>query len=101
MFVKVFEKRKLKKTINAYSKKNISLSFRMVEAGISCPHVLGLRKHILIMEFIGKDQVPAPKLKDACLSKVQMEGAYLEVINVGVQIIKFVLFVLFKLTLLM
>ena len=55
-----------------------SSAFRMKEAGINCPDVICLRKHVLVMKFIGTDQVPAPKLKDAHLSRSQLESAYEE-----------------------
>ena len=48
----------------------------MAEAGICCPKVVCLRKHILVMTFIGDQQTPAPKLKDAILSRSQLESAY-------------------------
>ena len=50
--------------------------FRMKEAGIMCPKVVCLRKHILVMTFVGADQKPAPKLKDAVLSRSELESAY-------------------------
>ena len=37
---------------------------RMTNAGIPCPRVVMLKKHILILEFIGTDMKPAPKLKE-------------------------------------
>lgn len=48
----------------------------MKEAGIICPKVVCLRKHILVMTFVGEDQKPAPKLKDAVLSRSELESAY-------------------------
>jgi len=42
-----------------------------------------LKKHILVMSFIGKDQKPAPKLKDAVLSSRQLQQAYKECVEVG------------------
>ena len=48
----------------------------MQEAGIPCPKVVCLRKHILVMTFVGADQKPAPKLKDAILSRSELESAY-------------------------
>ena len=55
----------------------------MQEAGINCPQVVCLKKHVLVMKFIGVDQVAAPKLKDAQLSKMQLESAYNECIQVS------------------
>ena len=58
---------------------------RLHEGGIMCPRVVTLRKHILIMEFIGEDQKPAPKLKDLTggqLGRDQMNSAYQQCIQV-------------------
>lgn len=57
---------------------------RIKKAGIPCPEVVILKKHILAMSFIGKDHVPAPKLKDAILSSEDMKKAYYQVLNVSV-----------------
>ena len=55
---------------------------RMKKAGIACPTVALLKKHILVMSFIGKDQQPAPKLKDAVLSPRQLQLAYEQCVQV-------------------
>ena len=55
---------------------------RMQKAGISCPKPLVLKKHVLVMSFIGRDQNPAPKLKDAPLSPHQMVTAYEQCVQV-------------------
>jgi RIO kinase 3 len=36
----------------------------MNRAGLRCPQVVKLKKHLLVLSFIGKDGHPAPKLKD-------------------------------------
>ena len=58
------------------------LCCRMQKAGIPCPTVAMLKKHILVMSFIGKDQKPAPKLKDAVLSPRQLRQAYQQCVEV-------------------
>ena len=55
----------------------------MRKAGIPCPTVALLKKHILVMSFIGKDQKPAPKLKDAVLSLRQLQQAYEQCVQVS------------------
>lgn len=55
----------------------------MKKAGILCPEVVILKKHILVMSFIGQDHVPAPKLKDALLSCEDMKLAYYQVLDVS------------------
>ena len=56
---------------------------RMKKFGIPCPDVQLLRKHILVMSFIGKDRQPAPKLKDANLSYEDLEVAYAQMEDVS------------------
>lgn len=54
----------------------------MKKVGIPCPEVVILKKHILVMSFIGKNQVPAPKLKDALLTSEDLKKAYYQVLQV-------------------
>ena len=54
---------------------------RLQKVGIHCPEVVSLRKHVLVMSFIGTDQKAAPKLKDAPLSSLQMESAHAQTID--------------------
>lgn len=57
---------------------------RMKKAEIPCPEVVLLKKHILVMSFIGKDHVPAPKLKDAMLGSEDLKKAYFQVLHVRI-----------------
>lgn len=57
--------------------------YRMQKAGIPCPTVVLLKKHILVMSFIGHDQVPAPKLKEVKLSSEEMKDAYHQTLHVS------------------
>ena len=52
-------------------------------AGVPCPHVVMLRKHVLVMQFIGENQQAAPKLKEANLSTVEMQMAYEQTLGVS------------------
>lgn len=54
----------------------------MKKAEIPCPEAVLLKKHILVMSFIGKDHVPAPKLKDVALSSEDMKKAFFQVLHV-------------------
>lgn len=57
---------------------------RLTEGGLLCPEVVLLKKNILVMNFIGHDQRPAPTLKEAALSVEQMTSAYQQCIKVCV-----------------
>ena len=55
---------------------------KMRRFGIPCPDVVMLKKHVLIMSFIGTDNRAALKLKDAILTGDEMRCAYNECIQV-------------------
>ncbi|KAL9962862.1 hypothetical protein ACROYT_G032010 [Oculina patagonica] len=71
-----FSKQNPRKIIRLWAEKEMCNLSRMQKAGIACPSVALLKKHILVMSFIGKNQQPAPKLKDAVLSSRQLQQAY-------------------------
>ncbi|XP_066935800.1 serine/threonine-protein kinase RIO3-like [Clytia hemisphaerica] len=71
-----YSKQNPRKIIKLWAEKEFRNLNRMQEAGIPCPKVVCLRKHILVMTFVGADQKPAPKLKDAILSRSELESAY-------------------------
>jgi len=54
----------------------------MKKCGIPCPSVVLLKKHVLVMSFIGEGQNPAPKLKDAKLSDAEYELVYDQCVQV-------------------
>lgn len=55
----------------------------MKEAGIPCPIVVSLKKHVLVMSFIGDKMTPAPKLKDIDLPFADMTLIYEQTIDVS------------------
>lgn len=55
----------------------------MKKFGVPCPHVQVLKKHVLVMSFIGKDMQPAPKLKTVKLSTADMQDAFEQTMKVG------------------
>ncbi|KAK3750340.1 hypothetical protein QZH41_010269 [Actinostola sp. cb2023] len=71
-----FSKQNPRKVIRLWAEKEMCNLRRMHKAGISCPSVVLLKKHILVMSFVGRDMKAAPKLKDAVLSSNQMKLAY-------------------------
>ena len=72
---------------NVYHGDFISTPPRLHEGGIPCPEVVLLRKHVLIMSFIGQDQRPAPKIKEAKLTQDEMASAYQQTIEVCIVIV--------------
>lgn len=54
----------------------------MRKFGVPCPSVVVLKKHVLVMSLIGRDN-PAPKLKDAKLSVADLQDAYEQTVEVS------------------
>ncbi|CAG9828084.1 unnamed protein product [Diabrotica balteata] len=70
------------RNIHIWAEKEMTNLMLMQEAGIPCPKVVTLRKNVLVMEFIGKNQIPAPTLKIARnLKCIDWRNAYEQVID--------------------
>ncbi|XP_013112286.2 serine/threonine-protein kinase RIO3 [Stomoxys calcitrans] len=67
--------------INMWAEKEMHNLTRMMSVGINCPEVVMLKKHVLVMSFIGEDNKAAPKLKDAILTSAEWIVAYDEVVT--------------------
>ncbi|XP_075153285.1 serine/threonine-protein kinase RIO3 [Haematobia irritans] len=67
--------------INMWAEKEMHNLSRMLSVGINCPEVVMLKKHVLVMSFIGEDNNAAPKIKDAILSSAEWIAAYDEVVT--------------------
>ncbi|XP_037031578.1 serine/threonine-protein kinase RIO3 [Bradysia coprophila] len=76
-----FSKQNNRTVINMWAEKEMHNLMRMQKFGINCPDVIMLKKHILLMSFIGEDNVAAPKLKEAILSYDELELAYDEILT--------------------
>uniref|UniRef100_G3N771 Serine/threonine-protein kinase RIO3 n=1 Tax=Gasterosteus aculeatus aculeatus TaxID=481459 RepID=G3N771_GASAC len=85
-FIDRFSKLNPRKIIRLWAEKEMHNLSRMKKAEIPCPEVVLLKKHILVMSFIGKDHVPAPKLKDVVLSSEDMKNAFYQVLHVMQQL---------------
>ncbi|XP_035269294.1 serine/threonine-protein kinase RIO3 [Anguilla anguilla] len=81
-----FSKLNPRKVIRMWAEKEMHNLARMKKAGILCPEVVILKKHILVMSFIGQDHVPAPKLKEIKLGSEDMKGAYYQVLHMMQQL---------------
>lgn len=69
------------KIVRLWAEKEMHNLMKMRKFEIPCPDVVVLKKHVLIMSFIGNDNVPACKLKDANLNESQLESAYQQCIK--------------------
>ena len=67
-----------RKMVRMWAEKEMRNLTRIFDSGIRCPQPFILRNHVLVMEFIGKDGIPAPLLKDVTLSESKARQLYLE-----------------------
>ena len=65
-----------RKMVKLWAEKEMRNLKRLSGAGIPCPLPVLLRDHVLVMQFIGDDGWPAPRLKDATMSDVKMRDCY-------------------------
>jgi len=56
--------RSKRKIVYAWTRKEYSNLKRAVDAGLTVPRPVAFQGNVLVMEFIGKDERPAPRLKD-------------------------------------
>ncbi len=59
---------------------------RLQRVGIPCPTPILLKKHVLFLSFIGKDTIPAQRLRDVILSPEELANAYQQCLNVTIDI---------------
>lgn len=69
-----------RKMVTLWAEKEMRNLKRLVEAGIPCPKPLYVKQNVLLMTFIGRDNNPAPRLKDSRMLE-QPDRFYLETIN--------------------
>uniref|UniRef100_A0A673XPM6 Serine/threonine-protein kinase RIO1 n=1 Tax=Salmo trutta TaxID=8032 RepID=A0A673XPM6_SALTR len=70
-----------RKMVRTWAEKEMRNLIRLQTAGIPSPEPIMLRSHVLLMSFIGKDDMPAPLLKNASLSESKARELYLQVIQ--------------------
>lgn len=76
-----FSKQNNRTVISMWAEKEMHNLMRMRKAGINCPDVVMLKKHVLVMSFIGENNRASPKLKDAILSDADLIVAYEEILE--------------------
>lgn len=67
-----------RKMVKVWAEKELRNYRRLYTAGIPCPAPIYLKSHVLLMEFLGTNQWPAPRLKDATLSSSKLAQAHIE-----------------------
>ncbi|XP_057666806.1 serine/threonine-protein kinase RIO3-like [Diorhabda carinulata] len=74
-------KQTAKKTVHIWAEKEMANLMRLEKAGIPCPRVVKLKKHVLVMSFIGENGRAAPKLKDTLMQPADYIIAYDQVVQ--------------------
>ena len=78
-----FDKPKSKNdSLNKWAERGFKNLKLLRRAGINCPHAVSLKKHVLVMTFLGTDASPAPQLKEAKLDEDQLKRSYEQVIDI-------------------
>ncbi|XP_055296447.1 serine/threonine-protein kinase RIO3 [Sitodiplosis mosellana] len=81
-----FSKQNNRTVIHMWAEKEMHNLMRMQKIGINCPEVIALKKNLLLMSFIGENNIAAPKLKNAILSAAELIIAYEEVVDIMVRL---------------
>jgi len=69
-----------RKMVKVWAEKELRNYRRIYQAGILCPCPVLLKSNVLIMEFLGTDGWPSPRLKDTTLSERRLREAYVQCI---------------------
>ena len=69
-----------RKMVKVWAEKEMRNYRRLHSAKIPCPKPILLKSHVLIMEFLGENGWPSPRLKDTQLSERRMRQAYVQTI---------------------
>ncbi|XP_054870750.1 LOW QUALITY PROTEIN: serine/threonine-protein kinase RIO1-like [Amphiprion ocellaris] len=70
-----------RKMVRTWAEKEMRNLIRLQMAGIPSPEPMLLRSHVLLMSFIGKENMPAPLLKNVSLSESKARELYLQVLQ--------------------
>ncbi|XP_054155807.1 serine/threonine-protein kinase RIO1-like [Oppia nitens] len=73
-------RRNPRKMVRTWAEKEMRNLARIYQSGIPCPRPYCLRSHVLVMDFIGTNGLPAPLLKDVDLSESRARQLYHECI---------------------
>jgi len=71
-----YGKKNPRKMVQTWAEKEMRNLVRIHNAGIPSPKPILLRSHVLLMEFLGGNGWPAPRLKDANLSESKARELY-------------------------
>lgn len=76
-------KKNPRKMVAVWAEKEVRNLKRLILAGINCPKPLILKSNLIVMEFVGRDGVAAPRLKDAEVnSEEEWDDIYSEILSI-------------------
>ena len=70
-----------RKMVKVWAEKEMRNYRRLYGASIPCPKPILLKNHVLVMQFLGENGWPSPRLKDAQLSGKRMREAYVQTVT--------------------
>ena len=70
-----------RKMVKLWAEKEMRNLKRLRAAGVRCPEPLLLRSHVLVMQFLGKDGWPSPRLKDAAIKPGKLQDCYFQCVK--------------------
>uniref|UniRef100_A0A182R9E0 Serine/threonine-protein kinase RIO1 n=1 Tax=Anopheles funestus TaxID=62324 RepID=A0A182R9E0_ANOFN len=76
-----YSKHNPRKMVRTWAEKEMRNLVRMKKCDLPVPEPILLRSHVLVMEFIGHDGWPAPKLKDVELSGLKARELYRDAVE--------------------
>lgn len=78
-----FDKPKSKNdSLNKWAERGFKNLKILRRAGINCPDAISLKKHVLVMTFLGTDSKPAPQLREVKLDETQLRRSYEQVVDI-------------------
>jgi len=77
-----YGKKNPRKMVKLWAEKELRNLRRLHSCNIPCPEPIMLRSHVLVMEFIGTNGWPAPRLKDVVLSDKKIQSAYVQCLKI-------------------
>lgn len=71
-----YSKKNPRKMVRTWAEKEMRNLTRMYNAGLPCPEPILLRSHVLLMDFIGQEGWPAPRLQDVEINESKARELY-------------------------
>ncbi|KAB7495354.1 Serine/threonine-protein kinase RIO1 [Armadillidium nasatum] len=76
-----YGKKNPRKMVQTWAEKEMSNLCKLHSEGLPVPKPIILRSHVLVMDYLGTDSMPAPRLKDANISESKARELYMDLVN--------------------